>query len=200
MQYNAKAASNATGIAEETLKTWERRYGVPKPQRSETGWRQYTDEDLALIRRMAQLLDSGMSASNAARALTESQGPPTQTAYNRQLLLMLSKVAAHFPNGSINIFDRELRYIFADGLGLAAIGLSPEMLIGHTIAELFPPDSAAYVVPYYMRAFAGESVQFKLEVAGHTYLIATGPLDVIGDEVRTIIAVAQDLSQPLAPI
>ena len=36
----------------------------------------------------------------------------------------LSRVLDRFPNGSINIFDSELRYLFAGGEGLAAAGLS----------------------------------------------------------------------------
>ena len=35
------AVSQATGIPSETLRTWERRYGFPSPERSDGGHRQY---------------------------------------------------------------------------------------------------------------------------------------------------------------
>src|SRR3954452_6351426 len=62
----------------------------------------------------------------------------------------------NFPNGSVNVFDRDLRYLLAEGKGLEQVGLSPEMLVGKTLHELFPEESADFVVPYYRRALEGE--------------------------------------------
>src|SRR5690349_15215471 len=70
---------------------------------------------------------------------------------------LLSAVADRFPKGSLNVFDRDLRYMFASGEGLAAVGLYPDHLIGRTVYELFP-DVATLVQPFYRRAFEGESV------------------------------------------
>jgi DNA-binding transcriptional MerR regulator/methylmalonyl-CoA mutase cobalamin-binding subunit len=55
-------------VTEGRLRTWERRYGIPKPGRSDTGRRLYDDDDLALIRRMVALTDAGLSAAEAAEA------------------------------------------------------------------------------------------------------------------------------------
>jgi len=74
----------------------------------------------------------------------------------------------------------------AEGLGLAASGLSSHDLVGRTLAELFSPEQVAAEAPRYSAAFAGTSVQFELVVAGHLYLIATGPLDVEDGVVQTI--------------
>jgi len=69
MLYSIKAAAMATGVSESRLRTWERRYGIPRPNRSSSGRRQYDDRDLNIVRRMALLIDSGMSASEAAEAV-----------------------------------------------------------------------------------------------------------------------------------
>ena len=69
MLYSIKAAAMATGVSESRLRTWERRYGIPTPERSSSGRRQFDDRDLAIIRRMAALIDSGMGASEAAEAV-----------------------------------------------------------------------------------------------------------------------------------
>jgi MerR family transcriptional regulator, light-induced transcriptional regulator len=69
MRYTVRAAAIATGVAEGRLRTWERRYGIPKPARSDTGRRLYDDDDLALIRRMLALTDAGVSAAEAAEAV-----------------------------------------------------------------------------------------------------------------------------------
>ena len=68
MRYSIKAAARAAGVSEGRLRTWERRYGVPTPARSETGRRLYDDQDLLVIRRMASLVDAGLSAAEAAEA------------------------------------------------------------------------------------------------------------------------------------
>lgn len=74
MKYSVKAAAIATGVSESRLRTWERRYGIPRPGRSDSGRRQYTEEDLTVIRRMAALVDAGVPASEAAVAV-RTEGP-----------------------------------------------------------------------------------------------------------------------------
>src|SRR4051812_32171941 len=73
MQYNAKAVASATSVGVSTLRNWERRYGVPKPRRSPTGARLYTDRELAQVRQMAKLLEAGMTASHAAKAARQTR-------------------------------------------------------------------------------------------------------------------------------
>ncbi len=68
MQYTVQAAARATGVTESRLRTWERRYGIPSPDRSATGRRLYSEEDLQVIRRMAALVEAGLPAAQAADA------------------------------------------------------------------------------------------------------------------------------------
>jgi len=101
----------------------------------------------------------------------------------------------NFPNGSVNVFDRGLNYLLAEGKGLEQVGLSPEMLVGKNLNELFPKESVDFVMPYYQRAFAGEAVEFELALEGLLYSMHVAPLHEVGDEVRTIIAVAQNVTE-----
>ena len=78
MQYTVKAAARATGVTESTLRTWERRYGVPRPGRTTSGRRLYEEDDLSVIRRMAALLAAGLPASEAARAARRGEAPAVQ--------------------------------------------------------------------------------------------------------------------------
>ena len=80
MKYTVKAASLATGVSESRLRTWERRYGIPRPDRAPTGRRLYDDDDLAVIRRMAALVDAGISAHEAAEAALSGSQLPEVTA------------------------------------------------------------------------------------------------------------------------
>jgi PAS domain S-box-containing protein len=118
----------------------------------------------------------------------EGKGLLKREEFVRQLL-------SNFPNGSVNVYDGDLRYLLAEGRGLEEEGLTPEMLVGKTLDELFPKESADFVRPYYRRAFAGENVEFELPLGGHVYSINAAPLHKENGEVRTIIAVAQNVTE-----
>ncbi|MBU3693876.1 MAG: MerR family transcriptional regulator [Rhodocyclaceae bacterium] len=49
-----------TGIAKDTLRIWERRYGFPKPQRDASGERNYSVEEVEKLRALKRLMDRGM--------------------------------------------------------------------------------------------------------------------------------------------
>ena len=59
--------SQRTGVSPERLRAWERRYGLLRPSRSPGGFRLYSDEDEARIRRMTAHLAEGVAAAEAAR-------------------------------------------------------------------------------------------------------------------------------------
>jgi PAS domain S-box-containing protein len=107
---------------------------------------------------------------------------------------LLRAIAQRFPNGSVSVFDRDLRYLFAAGEGLASVGLSADALIGRPLAALYPFQAVAHVEAFYRQAFAGESVQFELSVFDRVYHISAGPLIIRDGEVMAIVAVAQDIT------
>lgn len=57
--YRSGAAARLSGVPVETLRVWERRYGVTDPVRSEQGQRQYSFEDVRRLGLIKQLVDSG---------------------------------------------------------------------------------------------------------------------------------------------
>lgn len=63
--YNIKAVVQRTGIPADTVRAWERRYGMPRPQRTETGRRLYSERDIAAIRWLRERTAAGMTISQA---------------------------------------------------------------------------------------------------------------------------------------
>ncbi len=61
------ALAKATGIPANTIRTWERRYGLLEPQRDETGRRRYTHADVAKLREVAELVRRGDRVSDLAQ-------------------------------------------------------------------------------------------------------------------------------------
>ncbi|HSD22915.1 MAG TPA: B12-binding domain-containing protein [Solirubrobacterales bacterium] len=68
--------SRRTGVGVDTLRAWERRYGLLEPQRSAGGFRLYGSGDQQRVQAMKTLIDSGVSAAEAARlAAAEAPSP-----------------------------------------------------------------------------------------------------------------------------
>lgn len=65
-------AARATGVSEATLRAWERRYGVIRPQRTESGYRLYDDAAIAAVVAMRDLVARGVTPSLAAAQLGEA--------------------------------------------------------------------------------------------------------------------------------
>lgn len=75
--FNVKAIAHQTGVAAATLRAWERRYGVPTPPRTDSGYRLYSARDVAMVRWLKSQIENGMSISQAVQLLkaVESQSP-----------------------------------------------------------------------------------------------------------------------------
>jgi MerR family transcriptional regulator, light-induced transcriptional regulator len=70
--YNTKLVVGETGVPADTFRAWERRYGLPRPQRGEGGQRLYSDRDIAMIRWLRDRTNEGLTISQAV-ALLESE-------------------------------------------------------------------------------------------------------------------------------
>jgi DNA-binding transcriptional MerR regulator len=74
--WTAGQVARHLGIAESTLRSWHRRYGIG-PQGSEPGrYRRYGEEDVARLHRMLDLIGLGMLASDAARTVQVGTAEP----------------------------------------------------------------------------------------------------------------------------
>lgn len=75
-----KIVSNRTGFSPSLLRAWERRHGLLAPARTDGGHRLYTEEDMAVLDRIAELLDQGLAIGDVARvgreALLADRGQP----------------------------------------------------------------------------------------------------------------------------
>lgn len=70
--YNTKLVVGETGVPADTFRAWERRYGLPRPQRGEGGQRLYSERDIATIRWLRDRTNEGLTISQAV-ALMESE-------------------------------------------------------------------------------------------------------------------------------
>ncbi len=66
-RYTLFELERLTGILAHTIRVWERRYGLMKPQRTETNRRWYDDDDLRRLINISNLYRAGMKISRIAR-------------------------------------------------------------------------------------------------------------------------------------
>ena len=69
--YNIKAVAQMVGLLPVTLRAWERRYGLPSPERGGQGYRLYSEHDLQTLRWLKTQIDAGMNIGQAARKLSQ---------------------------------------------------------------------------------------------------------------------------------
>ncbi len=60
------AVADLTGVPEPTLRAWERRYGIPSPVRTASGYRLYGPREIGEVREMRRLCEGGFAAAEAA--------------------------------------------------------------------------------------------------------------------------------------
>ena len=67
--YPIRTISELTGVPTTTLRAWERRYGLLKPDRTAKGHRLYNANDIDLIKEIVKLLKSNHTISEAIRII-----------------------------------------------------------------------------------------------------------------------------------
>ncbi|CAE6708997.1 Transcriptional regulator, MerR family [Nitrospira defluvii] len=85
-----------TGLSRDVIRVWERRFDLLKPTRGANRYRNYSDEDVALLRYLKQQLDAGASIGDLAKVGREE---------------LIGRMRAAAPRTAVvdNTFDRLLR-------------------------------------------------------------------------------------------
>lgn len=109
--------------------------------------------DYLLKDRLARLGTAVTQALEQTRSRRERQ---LSEAALRESEKRYRRLAENFPNGTVVLFDRDLRTVLADGAGLAEVGLSKTEVEGKTLWEIFPPERCAAMEPDLRAALAGE--------------------------------------------
>jgi DNA-binding transcriptional MerR regulator len=108
--YNLKVVLKETGIAADTLRAWERRYGLPMPQRSAGGHRLYSQRDIETIKWLMKRQEEGLSISRAVdlwneqvssgtdplAGLVQTASPVSNPLQNKSLDTTLDSLRAHW--------------------------------------------------------------------------------------------------------
>ncbi|MDR9438959.1 MAG: MerR family transcriptional regulator, partial [Halomonas sp.] len=75
--YPIREVSRLTGVNSVTLRAWERRYDLIKPQRTPKGHRLYAREDIERVERILQWLNRGVPVSQVRELLDQPETAET---------------------------------------------------------------------------------------------------------------------------
>jgi methanogenic corrinoid protein MtbC1 len=113
--FNTKAVARETGVPADTFRAWERRYGVPHPQRTDGGHRLYSDRDIAIIRWLRDRTTEGMNISQAVHLLKSAaeSGNDTVEIEARAIARLCEELVLALTNFDATRAERALGEAFA---------------------------------------------------------------------------------------
>lgn len=196
--YNIKAVVQATEISSSTLRAWERRYQMCAPQRSESGYRLYSDRDIAKIRWLKAQVDAGMAISQAvawldrlvdeagdeAAAILPFNGevivPATAIPPRRSSVRDIATLQSEVTRGLLSYDEQTAETAMAEAFALYPIEQVSEELIVPTlvqIGDLWHDGEISITTEHYATNYLLQRLMTLLRVSVNS---SSGPLIWVG--------------------
>lgn len=142
--YNLKAVIHETGLTAATLRAWERRYGLLKPQRSAGGHRLYTQDDIEMLKWLQERQAEGLSISHAIelwRRQEESIASQPEPEHGPLLTPgdgagMLDQLRSHWLSACLAFDEPAAELALAQAMAIAAPEVVCTELLQKGLAEL----------------------------------------------------------------
>ena len=156
MSYRIKRVAHITGINPATLRAWERRYNLIAPGRTDSGYRLYSDDDVAMLSRIKQLTDEGLTIGEAIARVRRAWAPLGANAGGAELgevrQQLRDALLAMDRQGALTAYER-------------AAYLSPErrteevlLPVMREIGDLWQNERAVIVQEHFASAFVREKL------------------------------------------
>ncbi|HEY9809447.1 MAG TPA: diguanylate cyclase [Halomicronema sp.] len=104
-------------------------------------------------------------------------------------------LAQNFPNGAVLLFDKDGRYLLAEGQGLATVGLSPELLEGKTYIEVLPRKISHQLKPIYKATLAGKTTITEISYEKRHYQLHACDIKNENGEICSGLMVVSDITE-----
>ncbi|MCU7500256.1 MAG: PAS domain-containing sensor histidine kinase [Ignavibacteria bacterium] len=132
------------------------------------------------VRWIAHLSQPAYGPENVLLGRRGSNRDITERKIAEEALSMSEKryriLAQNFPNGCVILFDKNLRYIVADGNEIARTSPYLDSVVGKTIWELYPPETCKLIEPFYRAALDGKENIFIQKLFDRFYEFHTLPI------------------------
>ena len=155
-KYTVHQVEERTNVLAATLRQWERRYGVPLPERAESGYRLYSDDDLKIIGDMQNHISGGIPASRAATLIKQTlshNGEP------QNLLSLRSRLV----EALVNLDESRAENILSEAYGMYSIEVVVSEIFHGTMFDIGTSWHDG-LIPITTEHFASNFVQGRLRL------------------------------------
>ncbi len=133
--YPIRTVSSLTGVNPITLRAWERRYGLIRPQRTPKGHRLYTKSDVERIQQVLRLLNQGIAISQVkplVATINPAAAQDSPSIQGDEWRLYQQKILAAIERFDEGALDRA----YNDALSLYPVELVLQHLVNPTLQHL----------------------------------------------------------------
>jgi PAS domain S-box-containing protein len=104
-------------------------------------------------------------------------------------------ITENFPNGTISIFNEELKLLKVNGMLNEAFGYSKEEIEGKLFKDILPDHIFESIKDKYLNVFKGESVIFDQKYNGRHFFIVLVPMMNERGEILNGMSISQDVTK-----
>jgi PAS domain S-box-containing protein len=137
MRIRVGELARRTGVSTSTLRAWERRFGLPEPQRSPGGQRLYDDADVEQVAAVRRLVDEGLSLPAAVARVRSAGAAAVPTGEGESLFFGQVLQAA---NQAVWV-GKDGRTRYANRKMAELLGCSFDDLLSRSVWDFIPPEN-----------------------------------------------------------
>lgn len=123
--------------------------------------------------------------------ITNAKIKERKTKENEQLFKTL---IANFPGGTIDIIDKDFKYVFTGGKELEDLPQNPEDVFGKSIYELYDSELADKLESYLKRCLQGEQLTFDIDYEGKYWNVFAIPLYNEFEDIDKVMVLTQNIT------
>ncbi len=139
------AVERDTGIAKDTLRVWERRYGFPLPGRDGAGDRVYPLEQVEHLRRIKRLVDAGLRPARVVNLSLDSLDALAQQTFGRPATGATADCVVPAVAPYIDLLKRHQADVLHHALSLEAVRVGLASFVVDIVAPLNAAVGAAWL-------------------------------------------------------
>lgn len=148
---------------------------------------------MALITDITERKQAKEKLENLNQELEQKVIKRTQDLWESQQMYKL--IARNFPNGVINVFDKNLNYVFVDGMEMFNKGVEGDLLIGTSFLKRVNPLIRKELKENLMNVFKGHNMTFESKIEDKIYMINAVGLHDVDNNINQILMVTQNITE-----
>jgi PAS domain S-box-containing protein len=147
---------------------------------------------MALIMDVTRRKEQEVEISMLNKNLEKRVNQRTKELKDSQLLYKL--ISRNFPEGTINVIDRNFNYIFAEGAEMYQYGITTEKMVGKNYPDRLPEQVKQLMRSKLDEVLEGHNQKFEVQLSDQFYIVNAVGLSNEEGEIDRILLVEQNIT------